>query len=107
MELRVLAVPECPNVDLLLERLRQVLPDPDSPVPVHVVTDEAEAERLGMHGSPTLLVDGVDLFSAPGAAATVSCRIYRGTDGRAGGAPGIEQLRDALIRASRVATSGD
>lgn len=94
MELRVLAVPNCPNVDLLLERLQQVLPDPDASVPVRVVTDEAEAERLGLHGSPTLLVDGVDLFSVPGAAASVSCRIYRGRDGRAGGAPSGRTARE-------------
>jgi hypothetical protein len=31
-----------------------------------VVTDEREAAEAGMHGSPTLLIDGVDPFAQPG-----------------------------------------
>ncbi|MFF3285896.1 alkylmercury lyase [Streptomyces sp. NPDC003023] len=98
MELTVLAVPDCPNVALLLHRLAQVLPEFQGPgtVPVRLIVDEAEAARSGMHGSPTLLVDGRDPFASPGAATGVSCRLYRDADGRVEGAPGLEPLREAL-----------
>lgn len=101
MELNVLAVPDCPNLALLLRRLEQALPATGVSVPVEVITNEADAARLGMHGSPTLLVNGVDPFAAPGTATSVSCRIYRAADGRPSGAPTVEQLKDVLHRAQQ------
>ncbi len=50
-----------------------------------------EAERLGLRGSPTVLVDGHDPFSDPGATAGLACRIYRSAAG-ADGAPSVEDL---------------
>lgn len=101
MELTVLAVPGCPNLALLLHRLDRVLPDAHdaAPVSVRVITSEAEAAHFGMHGSPTLLIDGQGPFATPGAATSVSCRIHRVADGRTEGAPSIDQLKDALQRA--------
>ncbi len=61
-----------------------------------VITDAAEAARWGMHGSPTLLVDGQDPFAAPGAATALACRLYRGEDGRLEGAPTVAALRLVL-----------
>jgi hypothetical protein len=52
-----------------------------------------------MHGSPTLLIDGRDPFAQPGAQASVSCRLYRGADGRASGAPSVTELRRVLQEA--------
>jgi hypothetical protein len=49
-----------------------------------------------MTGSPTLLVDGVDPFAVPGAAANLTCRLYRDETGDASGAPSVAQLRHAL-----------
>ncbi|MCY0950668.1 thioredoxin family protein [Streptomyces sp. H27-S2] len=98
MELTVLAVPDCPNVALLLQRLEQALPEARAPVRVHVITTDAEAARFGMHGSPTLLANGMDPFAAAGVGTSVSCRIYGGADGRREGAPSVEQLREVLQR---------
>ncbi|MFJ6621584.1 alkylmercury lyase family protein [Kitasatospora sp. NPDC091335] len=39
------------------------------------VADEAEATRLGMCGSPTILIDGTDPFPPPGAVPSLSCRL--------------------------------
>jgi MerR HTH family regulatory protein len=42
-----------------------------------VIADEREAARAGMHGSPTLLVNGADPFAAPGqhsGGGAVACR---------------------------------
>jgi len=64
----------------------------------HLVETAEEAERIGFHGSPSILVDGVDVFAEPGADVGLSCRVYRSADGLAG-APTLEQLRAALTDA--------
>lgn len=97
MRVTVLAVPGCPNVALLEERLARVLGDhPGATVSRLVVTDERQAVLLGMHGSPTILVDGIDPFGAPGQQASMSCRLYWHGDGPPDGAPSESQLRQAL-----------
>jgi hypothetical protein len=97
MRVEMLTVPDCPNGPVLKERLALVLAGrTDVELAKHVVDDQAEAERRGMHGSPTLLVDGQDPFADPDTAASMSCRLYRGADGRADGAPAVEELRRVL-----------
>jgi hypothetical protein len=97
MRVMVLAVPGCPNAMLLEDRLAQVLDGRgDVSVSRQVIEDEREAARLGMHGSPTILVDGTDPFAGPGQSATVSCRLYRDSDGRVDGAPSVSQLREVI-----------
>jgi len=63
------------------------------------VSDEAAAVRAGMHGSPTLLVNGTDPFARPGDAPSLSCRIYRDAAGRPAPVPSLEELREALAAA--------
>jgi hypothetical protein len=100
MELTVLAVPGCPNAPELERRLAAVVAGrPAVTVTRQVITSAAEAARWGMHGSPTLLVNGRDPFGEPGAAAAVACRLYRGEDGRLDGAPTEAALRRALEQA--------
>lgn len=96
MLLTVLAVPECPNVDVLLDRLRAVLGDRSVDLEVIVVADAEQARASGMTGSPTLLVDGTDPFAAPGGEPSVSCRLYRAADGTVGGSPSVADLRSVL-----------
>jgi len=100
MELRVLTVPDCPYSPVLDERLELALADcSDVTVIRQVVVDEEQAARLGMRGSPTLLVDGVDPFPAPDVPLSVSCRIYRDHTGRLEAAPTPEQLLRVLREA--------
>ncbi len=97
MQVTVLSVPGCPNVALLEKRLAPLLEGrPDVTVSRRVIETEQEAARSGMHGSPTILVDGVDPFAGPGHPASLSCRLYPGSDGRADGAPSVSQLRHAI-----------
>jgi hypothetical protein len=97
MELTVLSVPDCPNAAVLDERLAIVLAGrPEIAVTRHVIDDEEQAVRYGMHGSPTLLIDGADPFADPRVPASMSCRLYRGTGGRVDGAPSVIELRRAL-----------
>jgi DNA-binding transcriptional MerR regulator len=99
--LEVLHVPDCPNLPALLERLGQVT---DLPVVIRVVRSDEEAVRLGMAGSPTLLVDGVDPFATPGECECgLSCRLYRDSEGTIVSAPSVEQLRAAITERSMLA----
>ena len=104
MQLTVLAVPGCPNAPVLGDRLAAVL-DGRAGVSVshQVISDEGEAARWGMHGSPTLLIDGVDPFAEPGQPPSMSCRLYRDENGQLSGAPSVGQLRQAIEQALAAA----
>jgi hypothetical protein len=95
MTLEILQVPGCPGADLLAARLDGLLAG-RARVTRRVVASQAEAERLGMTGSPTLLADGADPFARPGLLPAVSCRLYRDEHGRQVPSPSTAQLRAAL-----------
>ena len=63
----------------------------------HVDTDE-DAQRLHFRGSPTVLIDGRDVFATSDEPIGLSCRMYRTEHGLAG-APSVEQLHGALTAA--------
>ena len=97
MRLQILHVPGCPGAELLETRLAPLLAvHPGIEVTWQVLTDQDDAERLGMTGSPTVLADGRDPFASPGQQPSVSCRLYPDEHGRPGPAPAPEQLRRAL-----------
>jgi Alkylmercury lyase len=103
MKLEVLHVPDCPNLPTMLERLAAVT---DLPITTRLIDSDTDAARFGMAGSPTLLIDGVDPFTAAGDRdCGVSCRLYRDQDGRIVPAPSIEQLCDALTAAGQPQSS--
>jgi hypothetical protein len=105
--LRILHVPDCPTVDLLVQRLGIALRDRPDTVMTRQIIDTVEAATTeGMNGSPTLLVDGVDPFAEPGQQPSLSCRLHR-EDGRPGGVPSVRALRCAVGRAQGpMLTSG-
>ena len=90
----VLHVAEYPNTAPLIERLGMVLGPRRVTVTIRTVSNEADAAALGMHGSPTLLIEGRDPFVGS-AEASLSCRLYQ-TDGRLRRLPSVAQLRTAL-----------
>ncbi|MEV0180122.1 hypothetical protein AB0I54_12595 [Streptomyces sp. NPDC050625] len=93
MDLTVLVVPACPHAALLRERLALALEEhPGTEVTWREINDAQEAERLGMHGSPTLLIDGVDPLAPPGQAPSLSCRV--------GALPSVDRLRALLTEAA-------
>ena len=67
---------------------------------------EADASATGFTGSPTILVDGVDVApaTAENEASPLTCRVYRRRDGRISPTPDREALREALQRALEVTT---
>ena len=92
----------CPSTPKALEDLRAAVAeqggDPDAVVMREVATDD-DARREEFIGSPTVRVDGDDLFP-PGddEPAGLTCRIYRRTDGRISPTPDPALLREALSR---------
>jgi hypothetical protein len=114
VELTVLTVAGCPHATLLAERLAAALAGrPAPPVTWRVIRDPGEAARAGLHGSPTVLVDGTDPFAAPGQRASMSCRLYDNGPGQLEGAPSVGRLRQVILaqeredrRARRTGSSG-
>lgn len=103
VEVTVLTVADCPNGPLIEARLAQALAGRDGVrVTRRKIDTGADAARFGMRGSPTLLIDGVDPFTAAGTPFSVSCRMYRDDDGPLDGAPSVT----ALLRALQVAEDG-
>ena len=99
MDITLLYFDDCPNWKVADERLRVIAAERgDLHVARHIVETPAEAERTRFHGSPSIVVDGVDLFSDPGDDVGLSCRLYSTPTGYQG-APTLEQLRTALTDA--------
>ncbi len=67
MHVTLLAVSGCPHLPVLEERLAEALIGlPAVTVSRQVIATEDDAARGGMHGSPTILIDGLDPFAGPG-----------------------------------------
>jgi hypothetical protein len=96
MRITVLTVPDCPNAPVVEERIARALDGRAAEVQLVEVADEEQAARLGMTGSPTVLIDGVDPFAVPAARPSVSCRLYREPGGAVDGAPSVAELRHVL-----------
>lgn len=96
MDVTLLYFEDCPNWKIAEQRLATIAAEnADVTLESHRVETSEEAERRGFHGSPSILVDGVDVFAEPGAGVGLSCRVYRTPDGLAG-LPSLEELRVAL-----------
>ena len=101
MELTMLTVPACPSAAAFEGALAGALADhPGVVVHRREVNDEHAAAQAGMHGSPTLLINGTDPFASPGQPASMSCRLYRDATGHPAAAPSTEAMRQALAAAA-------
>jgi hypothetical protein len=100
MEIELLYFAGCPSYRRAEKTLREVLVEEDletAPNLVAVNSDE-EARRLRFPGSPTIRVDGQDLFPVPEREDwSLGCRVYA-TPGGLKGSPTAEMLREALRR---------
>ena len=97
MDIEILTVPDCPHRDRVIDRLREALEVTGVAADVRhtsIETDQAARAR-GMHGSPTILIDGRDPFATAATTPSLSCRLFRTDDGH-DGAPTTGQLVDAL-----------
>jgi hypothetical protein len=90
---------ECPSWERTLEILREEMAAAGydaGAIAVTEVTDEAQAERLGFPGSPTIRVDGADVQDPGDNPIGLSCRVYREPDGRISPLPDRADIRAAL-----------
>jgi hypothetical protein len=97
MEIELLYVPDCPNRETARRHLDAALAQQGLAAEVREreVASPEEAEHFGMHGSPTIRIDGRDPFADPDARPSLSCRLYHGEHG-ASGAPTVAQLTAVL-----------
>lgn len=100
MKVQLLYFDDCPNwqdaaglLDLLVAEM------PDVEVERRIVDTQELAERLAFRGSPSIHIDGRDLFANDADPIGLSCRLYPTPDGPAG-APTLEQLRAAISAAT-------
>jgi hypothetical protein len=99
MEVELQYFEGCPSWRVADDRLAALAAErPDLKVTHRLVESLDEAERLGFHGSPTILVEGMDPFADPSTPVGLSCRLYPTPEGLAG-APTLEQLQAVLARA--------
>ncbi|MCD2443543.1 thioredoxin family protein [Agromyces sp. SYSU K20354] len=102
MRVDLLYIAECPNWEEARRLLRSALDSTehqDVPIGVHLIDSEDSAGGREFAGSPTILVDGVDLFPSGGRTRSLACRVYA-TPGGFAGHPTHAQLEDALLSRS-------
>ena len=96
MDITLLFFEDCSNWKDAEARLTVLATErPDITVTHQLVETPEQAERVGFIGSPSIQVDGVDVFAEPGARVGLTCRRYPTPDGYQG-APTLEQLRAVL-----------
>jgi len=100
----------CPSHEKALAQLRQLMADisldPDT-VAVHEVRTDADARRAAFIGSPTIRIDGVDVYPPADEPPALTCRVYRRRDGRYSPLPDPQDLREALVRAAQAERTSD
>lgn len=93
----------CPSTERAVAEVREALADlglADAEVTLREISTQSQAAQAGFTGSPTVLVDGVDVApAADGEPTGLSCRVYRRRDGRISPTPDPEDVRAALVRA--------
>jgi hypothetical protein len=102
----LLAWSECPSHERALAILTELLDElgaRDARVEVSWVETEEEADRLRFTGSPSIRVDGTELFDPePGEPYALACRVYTLPDGRFSPLPDRGLLKRALAAALAV-----
>ncbi|MES2094961.1 MAG: thioredoxin family protein [Actinomycetota bacterium] len=68
---------------------------PETEVNYRLLSTSEDAAAVPFAGSPTILIDGEDLFPSAGRTADLACRLYFTPTGLAG-LPTVEQIKDAL-----------
>jgi len=103
MQMEILYFDGCPTYLKAEKTLREVLEEEglEAEVDLIAVNTDEEAQELRFAGSPTIRVNGEDLFPVPVANAraeyALGCRTYATPEGLRG-APTTEMLREALAK---------
>lgn len=95
MDVTLMYFDGCPSWQLADQRLRTLAAQHGFQITYRKVDTPELAEELAFRGSPTILVDGEDMFADGDEPVGLSCRIYQTPDGPAG-SPTLSQLHAAL-----------
>jgi hypothetical protein len=109
MKVEVLYFDGCPTYKTAENTLREVLAEKgmEADVELVAVNSSEEAQRLRFPGSPTIRVDGRDLFPAPEREDwRLGCRVYTTPKGLRG-SPTAEMLGEALMEIGAAGADGD
>lgn len=83
----------CPNSDEMISRVGKAIKQLDMEIEYKEILIESaeEAQKVKFRGSPTLLINGIDLENLPEPEmGNMSCRYYRD------GLPGIETIKNII-----------
>ena len=100
MQMEILYFDGCPTYLKAEKTLREVLEEEglEAEVDLIAVNTDEEAQELRFAGSPTIRVNGEDLFPVPERAKyALGCRMYATSKGLRG-SPTTEMLREALAK---------
>lgn len=106
MKVEILHIDDCPNWEEAGRRTGAALKATGHEhvtVKFRRLQTSDDASRVPFAGSPTILVDGADLFPTGSRITDLACRVYPTPDGLAG-LPTDEQLVDALNHRGELAT---
>jgi hypothetical protein len=98
MKVEILHIEDCPNWEQAGRRARDALAaigQEDVAVTFTLLRTSEDASRVPFGGSPTITVDGADLFPTGVRITDLACRVYSTPNGLAG-LPTTDQLADAL-----------
>lgn len=96
MEITLQYFDGCPNWKTTAAHLSRLVEEGlDGIIGYELIDTFDLAVARGFHGSPTLLIDGVDPFADEDAPVGLACRIYLTEQGPAG-SPSLSQLRHAI-----------
>ncbi len=98
MIVEVLAIDECGNAEAAIDRVRVSVARlglDDLPVELRWIRTRADAASTAFAGSPTITLDGVDLFPNDGQTVDLACRVYATPAGIAG-LPTVEQIVERI-----------
>lgn len=98
MRIEVLHIDECENWELAGDRVREALNrlgDRSTTVAFRRLPTAENAASVSFAGSPTIAVDGEDLFPSGAQTTELACRIFFTPSGVAG-LPTVDQLVEAI-----------
>jgi hypothetical protein len=98
MRLELLHIDECPNSDQARKRLEDALAAmgrEDLKIHIRLLKTPSDIQGSGFAGSPTITVDGADVFPTGAPTSELACRVYQTPKGLAG-TPTVDQLVEAL-----------
>jgi hypothetical protein len=93
----------CPSHPEALAELERILREEgvQSDVELIEVRSDEQARRERFFGSPTIRINGEDVIPpGDGEPYSLTCRVYRTRDGRISPVPDVEDVREAVRRAT-------